>query len=106
MSEPSRDGFVTVQIYDQTYHLRGQDQAYIERLAALVDMKMRAVAQHGSTVDSLRVAVLAALNVADELLQAEEQLRSHTGAEARQRSRAHDLNGLLDEVLADTRRTG
>ena len=58
---------VSVDIYDQVYHLRGTDAEYIERLAATVDEKMRAVAAHGSTVDSLRVAVLAALNIADEL---------------------------------------
>ena len=59
---------MSVDIYDQVYHLRGTDAEYIERLAALVDGKMRAVAAHGSTVDSLRVAVLAALNISDELL--------------------------------------
>ncbi len=98
--------FVTVSIYDQTYHLRGHNPAYIERLAELVDGKMRAVASHGTTVDSLRVAVLAALNVADELLTAESRLGALTGAEQSQRSRAHSLNGLLDEVLEDKRRTG
>ena len=39
-------------------------------LAEYVDAKMRAVAAQGRTVDSLRVAVLAALNLADELSQA------------------------------------
>lgn len=104
---PRNDGeFVTVSIYDQTYHLRGHDPAYIERLAALVDGRMRAVASHGTTVDSLRVAVLAALNVADELLMAESRLEALSGAEQSTRSRAHSLNGLLDEVLQDQRRTG
>ncbi len=62
-------GYTTVSIYDQTYHLTGQNPAHIRRLAALVDSKMRAVAAQGRTVDSLRVAVLAALNLADELAQ-------------------------------------
>ena len=107
MSAHRNDGeFVTVSIYDQTYHLRGDDPAYIERLAELVDGKMRAVASHGTTVDSLRVAVLAALNVADELMTAESRLESLSGAEESKRSRAHSLNGLLDEVLEDRRRTG
>ncbi|MGO4214285.1 cell division protein ZapA, partial [Terriglobus sp. YAF25] len=48
---------VSVDIYGQIYNLRGTDTQYIERLAALVDAKMRAVASHGATVDSLRVAV-------------------------------------------------
>ena len=56
--------YVTVDIYDQTYHLSGEDAEHIRKLAALVDAKMRAVAAQGRTVDSLRVAVLAALNLA------------------------------------------
>jgi len=46
---------IRVEIYDETYNLRGSDPAYIQRLADVVDAKMRAVAQHTSTVDSLRV---------------------------------------------------
>ncbi len=113
MSAPHQraDGeYVTVSIYDQTYHLRGQDAAYIEELAAMVDVKMRAVAAHGATVDSLRVAVLAALNIADELHLAQEKLEALSGAEQTKRSRAHSLTGLLDAVLDSApepqRRTG
>ena len=58
---------VVVDIYDQIYQLRGMNPEHIERLAEMVDLKMRAVSAHGATVDSLRVAVLAALNFADEL---------------------------------------
>ena len=61
-------GAVVVDIYDQIYQLRGVNPEYIERLASVVDSKMRAVSAHGATVDSLRVAVLAALNLADELV--------------------------------------
>ncbi len=101
---------ISVQIYDQTYHLRGQDPEYIHQLASIVDTKMRAVAAQGKTVDSLRVAVLAALNIADELVAAEE--RSHALAETAGvgqtdlRNRAHSLSGLLDSVLGQERRTG
>ena len=59
--------YVTVEIYDQTYHLSGEDAERMRSLAELVDARMRAVAAQGRTVDSLRVAVLAALNLADEL---------------------------------------
>jgi cell division protein ZapA len=95
--------YVTVQIYDQTYHLSGQDPDHIRALAAQVDAKMRAVASQGRTVDSLRVAVLAALNLADELSQ-----RSAPGAPVRiGQARAITLRGLLDEVLEDDdRKTG
>jgi cell division protein ZapA len=92
--------YVTVEIYDQTYHLSGQDAPHVRELAARVDAKMRAVAAQGRTVDSLRVAVLAALNLADELSQAAsaDPLLGH--------ARAATLRGLLDEVLEDERKTG
>jgi cell division protein ZapA len=96
---------VSVAIYDQVYHLRGTDAQYIERLAALVDGKMRAVAAHGSTVDSLRVAVLAALNIADELLALRNRFETLSGSadrtEGNLRSRAGNLADMLDEVLED-----
>ena len=59
-------GSVRVEIYDQTYHLRGSDPEYIGELADYVDTKMRLISKQAATVDSLRVAVLAALNIADE----------------------------------------
>ena len=99
-TQSNTGGYVTVEIYDQVYHLSGQDAEHIRELAARVDNKMRAVAAHGRTVDSLRVAVLAALNLADELTQdgiAETQ-PGH--------ARALSLRGLLDEVLEEDRKTG
>jgi cell division protein ZapA len=90
--------YVTVEIYDQVYHLSGQDPDHIRELAALVDSKMRAVSSHGRTVDSLRVAVLAALNLADELTQASSAQPGH--------ARAVTLHDLLDEVLEEERKIG
>jgi cell division protein ZapA len=92
--------YVTVEIYDQSYHLSGYDAQHIRELAARVDSKMRAVAAQGRTVDSLRVAVLAALNLADELSQTE------TADPRVGRARAANLRGLLDEVLIDAEKTG
>ena len=97
-SEPAhnRPGeYVTVEIYDQLYHLSGQDPEHIRELAAVVDAKMRAVAAHGRTADSLRVAVLAALNLADEVSQA-------TSADLQLgHARANSLRMMLDEVLEE-----
>ncbi len=94
---------VSVEIYDQTYNLRASDPEYIQKLAAMVDGKMRAVSANGSTVDSLRVAVLAALNIADELLRLQEHNRMLRGSvsegQTTLRSRAISLTGLLDSVL-------
>jgi cell division protein ZapA len=94
---------VSVEIYDQTYNLRASDPEYIQKLATMVDGKMRAVSSNGSTVDSLRVAVLAALNIADELLRLQEHCRVLRGSVSESqttlRSRAISLTGLLDSVL-------
>ena len=97
---------IAVDIYDQIYNLRGTDSAYIEHLAEIVDARMRAVSAHGGTVDSLRVAVLAALNIADELevlRQRYDLLAKSTSQSQRSlRSRAGSLAHLLDEVITDS----
>src|ERR1700728_1628067 len=99
---------VSVDIYDQTYHLRAHDPEYIQKLAEIVDNKMRAVSANGSTVDSLRVAVLAALNIADELMRLQEHCRLLKGTASETntilRTRANSLSGLLDSVLDDQHR--
>jgi len=97
-------GYVTVEIYDQPYHLSGQDIEHVRSLAELVDARMRAVAAQGRTVDSLRVAVLAALNLDDELTQATAKGGIADGQLAR--ARVASLHGLLDEVLEEERKTG
>jgi cell division protein ZapA len=105
---PNQSQAIAVDIYDQIYNLRGSDPAYIERLAAIVDAKMRAVSAQGNTVDSLRVAVLAALNIADELCtarQRHDQIANLAGnlenSQHSTRSRATTLAHMLDEVLED-----
>src|SRR5580692_9532904 len=104
-AKPAESQSVSVDIYDQIYHLRGTDPAYIERLAAIVDAKMRAVSAHGNTVDSLRVAVLAALNIADELCTARQRHENLAGSlqnsQHSTRTRATTLAHMLDEVLED-----
>lgn len=98
---------LVVEIYDQIYHLRGPDPAYLQQLSALVDAKMRAVAQHGTTVDSLRVAVLAALNIADELVTLRQQRDALAGNVARSiKSRTETLAEMLDAALENNRKAG
>jgi cell division protein ZapA len=59
-----------VEIFGQTYAVRvGTDPRYIEELAAYVDKQMREVSRAGGAVDTLKIAVLAALNIADERFQ-------------------------------------
>ncbi|MGB9073999.1 MAG: cell division protein ZapA [Terriglobales bacterium] len=97
------NGSVRVEIFDQVYNLRGSDADYIIRLAEYVDGKMRAVSEQTATVDSVRLAVLAALNIADEYHLLKRRLETPS-PEVRQR--ASKLASALDEVLQDTRRTG
>jgi cell division protein ZapA len=99
----SGGGSVRVEIFDQVYNLRGSDAAYILKLAEYVDGKMRAVSEQTATVDSVRLAVLAALNIADEYHLLKRRLEP-SSPDARQR--ASKLASALDEVLQDTRRTG
>ncbi len=103
--------YTTVYIYDQAYHLSGPDLAQVQRLAAKVDARMRAVASKGRTADSLRVAVLAAMNLADELARLEERLAALEGGvdiaeSAHIRTRASNLTGLLDQLLDGELKTG
>jgi cell division protein ZapA len=93
---------VRVEIYDQTYNLRGSDAEYFDMLAEYVDAKMRAVASHGATVDSLRVAVLAALNIADELHTLRKRYETFNGDV----NRVSEISGMLDRVLEAERRAG
>jgi cell division protein ZapA len=94
---------VRVEIFDQGYNLRGTDPDYILKLAEYVDSKMRAVAEQTHTVDSSRLAVLAALNIADEfhILR-----RKADGGTSDSSKRTRQLLSALDEVLQENRRAG
>ena len=99
MSKPAATDSVRVEIYDQSYNLRGTDAEYIHKLAEYVDLKMRTVAEQTKTVDSLRLAVLAALNIADEYHMLKKKQEASSGD---LRANADRLSGALDEVLGIT----
>ena len=94
---------VRVEIYDQSYNLRGSDADYIHKLAEYVDTKMRVIGEQTKTVDSLRLAVLAAINIADELHVLKRNYDSVAGDVLQ---KASSLSGALDEVLSEGRRVG
>jgi len=100
----AQNASVRVEIFDQPYNLRGSDPEYILKLAEYVDAKMRAVAEATNTIDTVRLAVLAALNIADEyhLLVKKKQDNGATDYQ----KRAHLLADALDEVLQDHRNAG
>jgi cell division protein ZapA len=99
----AQNGSVRVEIFDQAYNLRGSDPEHILKLAEYVDAKMRAVAEATNTIDTVRLAVLAALNIADEyhLLR-----RKQDNGSMDYQKRAHVLASALDEVLTEGRKSG
>ena len=92
----TKDG-VRVVIYDQEYHMKGElDAEYIQNLATYLDAKMRSIAGRTRTVDSLRVAVLAGLNIADEY----HQLKAKVEASRTETDqRVEECSELLDQIL-------
>jgi cell division protein ZapA len=94
MSDPKN---VSVEIFGQRYPIRAAlDPEYIKRLAAFVDGKIRAAGESAPSSDPVRVAVLAALNIADELFRQLETSQARDGSVA---ERAEELERLLDRVL-------
>jgi cell division protein ZapA len=90
---------VHVEIFGQTYAVKaGSDPGYVEALARSVDEQMKEVSRASGAVDSLRVAVLAALNLADEC----QRLRREV-EDARRETRAVDTRA--DDRLAGLART-
>jgi cell division protein ZapA len=97
MAAPLESRVVSVEIAGQRYPIRSAlDATYVAQLAAYVDEKMRLAARETSGGDTLKVAVLAALNVADELFRAraaEGSLQHHW------QHKAEELERLVDELI-------
>ena len=93
---------VTVEIHGQRYAVRSDlDQSYITELATYVDQKMRLAADELSSADSLRIAVIAALNLADELYRSR---ADGSDVEGRVLERTAALERLVDAVLSGQQR--
>jgi cell division protein ZapA len=94
MSDPKS---VSVEIFGQRYPIRAAlDPEYIRRLATYVDGKIRAAGDSAPSSDPVRLAVLAALNIADELFR---QLEASSARDGSVAERAEELERLLDRVL-------
>lgn len=88
---------IRVEIYNQTYNIRSDgDNDYILRLAEYVDSKMREISSGTLTVDSLKVAILAALHIADEFHQLK-NLQEQTDAQIA--SRSAEMTEMLDHIF-------
>ena len=87
---------VNVRIYDHEYLLRTSDGERLARLARQIDARMREIAGGSGTVDTLKVAILAALSVADELERTRHELRTMDEIVSR---RSLECVSLLDGFL-------
>jgi cell division protein ZapA len=95
MSDQGR--VIPVEIHGQRYPIRSSlEPEYVARLATYVDEKMRAAADATPAGDSVRLAVLAALNIADELFRCRDATSARDGQLA---ERAGELERLLDRLL-------
>ena len=94
---------VTVEIAGQRYPIRSAlEERYVAELAAYVDVKMRTAQDSAPTSDTLGLAVLVALNIADEYFRARSQQSDAHGA---LNERALRLEQIVDEVLAQISET-
>jgi cell division protein ZapA len=92
---------VHVEIHGQRYAVRSDlDAQYIAELAGYLDEKMRSAARELASADPLRIAVIAALNITDELYRARADSR---GLEGHLHARAEAIERLVDAVLEDAR---
>src|SRR4051812_30872431 len=90
---------VSVEINGMRYPIRSDlDAAYIANLAAYVEQKMQLAARESPAGDTLKIAVLAALNIADECFRAREE---GTAQQSGITQRARELERMLDLALAD-----
>lgn len=97
-SSSASAGPTPVTIFGRTYYLRGDgDPGYMAELAGIVDARMRGVAEATGTADTLKVAILAALNITDEYLRARREPAAPHSAEHDER--LGRLVRLLDEAL-------
>ncbi len=88
---------IRVEIYNQIYNIRSDgDSEYVTQLAEFVDHRMREISSGTLTVDSLKVAILAALHIADELHRLK---RLHEQADAQLATRSAECADMLDRLL-------
>jgi cell division protein ZapA len=88
---------VKVEIYGSEYRIRGDaDPEYIQEIAHYVDSKMNEVTKETSLGSSLKVAILAALNIAGELFR-ERDDRNRLLAQFQER--AEELSQTLEDEL-------
>lgn len=90
-------GTTEVEIFGAVYHVRGRDNSeYLQGLARRVDRTMREISRQVTTVDTAKIAILAALNLADELSKCQMQQGDRVEIEERVASLAAELTEALE----------
>lgn len=94
------DKIIEIEIFGQRYRIRvkgEEDEQYIGRLTAFVDQKMRDIADKSKSSDTLKVAVLAALNIADDYFLCRKQLDQLNEVLSRMESEIDSLENRVDD---------
>jgi cell division protein ZapA len=87
-----------VEIFGQTYNVRGEgDPDYLTELARFVDTRMREVAAQVATIDPMKIAILAALNIADEFSRYRKQREDAAGIRI---ERTEEISDRLSKVIS------
>jgi cell division protein ZapA len=96
MSDP-KSGPVNIRIYDREYAIRTSgDPAQLRELCVMLDKRMRELAESSGVVDTLKVAILAALSVSEELRRVQDDLKK-IDEDVGRRSAA--CASILDRIL-------
>lgn len=100
-STESKSNRVNLKIFESTYTVSGEvEPEYIKQLADYVDEKMREFARVLPRASERHLSVLAALNIADELFQAQEDLeKQYEGMPPIYLEKTRKLITLLDEGM-------
>ncbi len=99
MSDPQVENMTVVNIYGEEYPITGaSDAAYITKVAEYVDARMREVASSGRTTSRDRIAILAAMSIASELLEKQDEVES---LETSVETRAENICSMIDIAVRD-----
>ena len=91
-----------IEIYGQRYTIKGRaSEAYVKELAGFVDRKMREISRASKIDSTTKVAILAALNIADEFFQQRELLQRKEGALKKTEKRVTGLIDTIEEQFED-----
>ena len=95
---------IELDIFGQTFSLIAEDEARLQEVAKYVDAQMKELSQSTATIDSFRLAVLAALNIANERFEMADRLATRDNAVQAQfealSAKAARISIELDEALS------